>query len=70
MGIEDQILQAYLQKSHDKGGGWQMAMRMMASRMLVLEDRLLRAGVDFPIDSTFANRSHNHAHVERYDSIN
>ena len=68
--MEDEILRAYLQKAADTRGGWQMAMRMMASRMLVLEDRLLRAGVDFPTDSTFAGRSHNHAGVEKYDGIN
>ncbi|MCC0035438.1 MAG: hypothetical protein H6887_09280 [Hoeflea sp.] len=70
MGIEDQILRAYLQKAHDTRGGWEMAARMMVSRMLILEDRLLRAGVDFPTDSTFAGGSHNHADVEKYDGIN
>ena len=63
-------MRAYLQKAVDTRGGWQMAMRMMASRMLVLEDRLLRAGIDFPPDRTFAGRSYNHADVEKYDGIN
>ena len=70
MGIEDRILRRYLQSAKDKGGGWEMATRMMVSRMLVLEDQLLRAGVDFPPDTTVADRSHNHADVERYDGIN
>ncbi|MCO5159603.1 MAG: hypothetical protein M9939_00585 [Mesorhizobium sp.] len=50
MTIDEKIVRAYLQDAHNKGGGWKMAMFMMADRLLVLEDRLLRAGVDFPTD--------------------
>lgn len=46
--IEETAVRRYLQEAHNRGGGWEMAMRMMARRILVLEDRLLRAGVDFP----------------------
>ena len=46
--IEDKAVSRYLQEAHNRGGGWGMAMRMMARRILVLEDRLIRAGVDFP----------------------
>lgn len=28
--IETRIVKAYLQRAHDRGGGWQMAMNMMA----------------------------------------
>lgn len=52
--IEEMAVRRYLQAAHDRRGGWEMAMRMMASRLLVLEDRLLRAGVDFPTDATVA----------------
>lgn len=45
---EDKAVNRYLQEAQNRGGGWGMAMRMMARRILVLEDRLLRAGVDFP----------------------
>lgn len=50
MTIDETIVRAYLQDAMNKGGGWQMAMNMMADRLIVLEDRLLRAGVDFPTD--------------------
>lgn len=50
--LEETIVRRYLQTAQDRRGGWEMAMRMMASRLLVLEDRLLRAGVDFPTDAT------------------
>lgn len=46
--IEETAVRRYLQEAHNRGGGWEMAMRMMARRILVLEDRLLRAGVEFP----------------------
>lgn len=46
--IEEQAVRLYLQEAHNRGGGWSMAARMMARRILVLEDRLMRAGVDFP----------------------
>ncbi|MGI3169961.1 hypothetical protein ACRARG_12450 [Pseudooceanicola sp. C21-150M6] len=46
--IEEKAVRLYLQEAVNRGGGWEMAMRMMAGRILVLEDRLLRAGVDFP----------------------
>lgn len=45
---EDKSVNRYLQEAQNRGGGWGMAMRMMARRILVLEDRLLRAGVEFP----------------------
>jgi len=48
MTIEDDAVRHFLQLANDRGGGWEMAMRMMANRILVLEDRLLRAGVKFP----------------------
>ncbi len=50
MGIDEAIVRAYLQDANNKGGGWIMAMNMMADRIIVLEDKLLRAGVDFPAD--------------------
>lgn len=30
----------YLQKAHDRGGDWQMAMLMMAEQILLLSDAL------------------------------
>ncbi|NTF54899.1 hypothetical protein G6L12_08325 [Agrobacterium rhizogenes] len=50
MTIDDQIIRAYLQAAHNRGGSFHMAMLMMVQRMFVLEDRLLRAGVAFEED--------------------
>jgi hypothetical protein len=50
MIIEDHIIRAYLQAAVDRGGSYHMAMSMMVNRILVLEDRLLRAGVPFDED--------------------
>jgi hypothetical protein len=50
MTIDDQIVRAYLTAANNRRGSFQMAMLMMASRLLVLEDKLQRAGVPFPED--------------------
>lgn len=50
MTIDEAIVRAYLQDAHNKGGGWQMAMLMMADRLVALEDHLLRASINFPTD--------------------
>lgn len=50
MTIDDQIIRAYLQAAHKRGGSFQMAMHMMVERMLVLEDKLLRSAVVFEED--------------------
>lgn len=44
---DDQIVRGYLQAAHNRGGSFHMAMLMMVNRMILLEDRLLLAGVDF-----------------------
>lgn len=44
--IEETIVRQHLQAAHDRGGGWQMAMRMMARRILKLEDWMIREGLD------------------------
>ena len=41
----DAIVRDYLQKAHDRGGGWQMAMLMMAERILLLGDALACAQI-------------------------
>lgn len=51
---EDKIIRAYLQAAHDLGGSHHMAMGMMASRLMVLEDRLQRAGISFERDAVIA----------------
>lgn len=48
--IDDRIIRAYLQAAHNRGGSFHMAMLMMASRLILLEDRLLRARVPFEED--------------------
>lgn len=53
MTIDEKIIRSYLQSAHEKGGSYHMAMSMMADRLLVLEDKLLRSGVDFPEDKVF-----------------
>ncbi len=55
MTIDDQIIRAYLQAAHNRGGSFHMAMGMMAARILVLEDRLLRARIDFEEDKVVSN---------------
>ncbi|WP_430256531.1 hypothetical protein [Neorhizobium sp. DAR64872/K0K18] len=52
MRTDDKMIRAYLQSAHDRGGSYHMAMLMMADRILVLEDRLLKARVEFPEDKT------------------
>lgn len=54
MILEDKIIRAYLQASHNRGGSWHMAMGIMAYRLLVLEDKLFRAGIPFDEDKTIA----------------
>lgn len=54
MIIEDRIIRDYLQAANNRGGGYAMAMSMMASRLVVLEDRLSRAGVSVDPDRTIA----------------
>lgn len=41
----DAVVRSYLQKAHDRGGGWQMAMRMMAEQILLLGDSLAIAEI-------------------------
>ncbi len=50
MGLDEAAVRKYLQAAQDRGGGWSMAMHMMADRILALEDRLERAGIQFPPD--------------------
>ena len=50
MILEDQIIRAYLQAAHNRGGSYHMAMSMMVQRMFVLEDKLQRAGIAFEED--------------------
>lgn len=45
---EEARVRKYLQAAHDRGGGWSMAMRMMARHIEVLEDRMERAGMETP----------------------
>lgn len=54
MSIDDKIIRAYLQAAHDRGGSYQMAMNMMAERVILLEDRLTRRGVAFEPDKIMA----------------
>ena len=39
------IRRDYLQKAHDRGGDWQMAMLMMAEQILLLNDALACAQI-------------------------
>lgn len=39
------VRQEYLQKAHDRGGDWQMAMLMMAEQILLLNDALACAQI-------------------------
>jgi len=39
------IRRDYLQKAHDRGGGWEMAMLMMAEEILHLNDALALAQI-------------------------
>ena len=48
MTSEEREVRKYLQSAHDRGGGWQMAMFMMARRIEVLQDKLVRAGLSVP----------------------
>lgn len=54
MTSDDQIVRAYLQRAHNMGGSHYMAMLMMVDRMVLLEDRLTRAGVAIEEDKTIA----------------
>lgn len=40
MTNSEAIRRQYLQKAHDRGGDWQMAMLMMAEQILLLNDAL------------------------------
>lgn len=50
--IREQIVRHYLQLAHDRGGGWQMAMFMMANEMERLLEGLSLAHPpkDYPDD--------------------
>lgn len=50
MTHDDRIVRAYLQAAHTRGGSFHMAMLMMVNRLMVLEDRLERAGIPFEAD--------------------
>lgn len=39
------IVRGYLQKAHDRGSDWQMAMLMMADQILLLNDALALAQI-------------------------
>jgi len=56
MIIDDRIIRDYLQAAQNRGGGWQMAMGMMASRLIYLEDRLDRVKAPFDPDSVLPAR--------------
>lgn len=45
MTNHEAIVRQYLQKAHDRNGGQQMAMLMMAERILLLEDALACAQI-------------------------
>ena len=38
MDHQDRIIRHYLQSAHDRGGGWQMAMRMMAYNLMAARE--------------------------------
>lgn len=38
MTEEDRMIRHYLQTAHDRGGGWQMAMRMMACNLMAARE--------------------------------
>jgi hypothetical protein len=54
MTSDDKIIRAYLQAAHHRGGTFYMAMGMMVGRIILLEDRLTRAGVSFEPDMVIA----------------
>lgn len=56
MILEDKIVREYLQAAHNRGGSYAMAMSMMAQRLVVLEDRLQRAGMPIEPDRTTARQ--------------
>ena len=54
---EDEVVDAYMLMSKKvRDGSERAAMRMMASRLFVLEYMMLRHGLDFPDDTVFADR--------------
>jgi hypothetical protein len=38
MTAEERMIRHYLQAAHDRGGGWQMAMRMMAYNLMAARE--------------------------------
>lgn len=38
MDYQDRIVRHYLQAAHDRGGGWEMAMRMMAYNLMAARE--------------------------------
>lgn len=45
MNNHEAIVRQFLQKAHDRGGGMEMAMLIMAERLLLLEDALACAQI-------------------------
>lgn len=50
MTADDRCVRNYLQAAHNRGGSFHMAMLMMAQRIELLEDRLMKAGRDVEPD--------------------
>lgn len=52
----DELVQAYLQAAHDKNGGFEMAMLMMAYRIEFLESSISSMGAGIVPDNNLSNK--------------
>ena len=50
MTADEKCVRDYLQAAHNRGGSFEMAMGMMAQRIELLEDRLMKAGREIEPD--------------------